>query len=151
MRISFYLLNFTLVNVGLGVAAAIVTALLGLPNPLLWGVLVAVLNFVPYVGAMTSMAMLAMVGLQTFDSVPQALAAPIILAGLMAISAEVVTPYVLGRGLLLNPVAIFIAIMLWGWLWGIVGVLLAVPLLASLKIICERVEPLHPIAEFLTT
>jgi predicted PurR-regulated permease PerM len=149
--ISFYLLNFTLVNVGLGVAMAIVTALLGIPNPLLWGVLVAVLNFVPYVGAITSMAMLAMAGLQTFDSVPQALAAPAILVGLVAISAEVVTPYVLGRGLLLNPVAIFIAIMLWGWLWGIVGVLLAVPLLASFKIICERVEPLNPIAEFLTT
>lgn len=149
--ISFYLLNFTMVNVGLGVAIAIVTALLGFPNPLLWGVLVAVLNFVPYVGAVTSMVMLAMVGLQTFDSVPQALAAPVILAALVAISAEVITPYVLGRGLLLNPVAIFIAILLWGWLWGIVGVLLAVPLLASLKIICERVEPLHPIAEFLTT
>jgi predicted PurR-regulated permease PerM len=148
--ISFYLLNFTLVNVGLGIAIAIVAALLGLPNPLLWGVLVAVLNFVPYVGATASMAMLAMVGLQTFDSVPQALIAPAILAGLVAISAEVVTPYVLGRGLLLNPVAIFIAIMLWGWLWGIVGVLLAVPLLASFKIICERVDPLHPIAEFLT-
>lgn len=149
--ISFYLLNFTLVNVGLGVTMAIVTALLGFPNPILWGVLVAVLNFVPYVGAITSMAMLAMVGLQTFDSVPQALAAPAILAGFVAISAEVVTPYVLGRGLLLNPVAIFIAIMLWGWLWGIVGVLLAVPLLASFKIICERVESLNPIAEFLTT
>ena len=149
--ISFYLLNFTLVNVGLGVAMAIVTALLGIPNPLLWGVLVAVLNFVPYVGAITSMAMLAAVGLQTFDSVPQALAAPLILVGLVAISAEVITPYVLGRGLLLNPVAIFIAIMLWGWLWGIVGVLLAVPLLASFKIICERVKPLNPIAEFLTT
>jgi predicted PurR-regulated permease PerM len=148
--ISFYLLNFTLVNAGLGVAVAIVTALLGLPNPLLWGVLVAVLNFVPYVGSLVSMAMLAMVGLQTFDSVPQALIAPAILAGLVAVSAEVVTPYVLGRGLLLNPVAIFIAIMLWGWLWGIVGVLLAVPLLASFKIICERVEPLNPIAEFLT-
>jgi predicted PurR-regulated permease PerM len=149
--ISFYLLNFTLVNAGLGVAMAIVTALLGIPDPLLWGVLVAILNFVPYVGAITSMAMLAMVGLQTFDSLPQALAAPAILVGLVAISAEVVTPYVLGRGLLLNPVAIFIAIMLWGWLWGIVGVLLAVPLLASFKIICERVEPLNPIAEFLTT
>jgi predicted PurR-regulated permease PerM len=149
--ISFYLLNFTLVNVGLGVAMAIVTAFLGMPNPLLWGVLVAVLNFVPYAGAIASTAMLAMVGLQTFDSVPQALAAPAILVGLVALSAEVVTPYVLGRGLLLNPVAIFIAIMLWGWLWGIVGVLLAVPLLASFKIICERVEPLHPIAEFLTT
>ena len=148
--ISFYLLNFTLVNVGLGVAMAIVTALLGFPNPLLWGALVAVLNFVPYVGAITSIAMLAMVGLQSFDSVPQALAAPAILGGFVMISAEVVTPYVLGRGLLLNPVAIFIAIVLWGWLWGIVGVLLAVPLLASFKIICERIEPLNPIAEFLT-
>lgn len=149
--ISFYLLNFSLVNVGLGVAMTIVTALLGFPNPLLWGVLVAILNFVPYVGAITSIAMLAMVGLQTFDSVPQALAAPAIFGGFVVISAEVVTPYVLGRGLLLNPVAIFVAIMLWGWLWGIVGVLLAVPLLASFKIICERVESLNPVAEFLTT
>jgi len=149
--ISFYLLNFTLVNAGLGVAMAVVTALLGIPNPLLWGTLIAVLNFVPYVGPLTSMAILAMVGIQTFDSLPLALAAPAILLVLVGISAEVITPFVLGRGLLLNPVAIFIAILLWGWLWGIVGVLLAVPLLASFKIVCERVEPLRPIAEFLTT
>ena len=149
--ISFYLLSFTSVNVGLGVAMAVVTALLGIPNPLLWGALVAVLNFVPYIGALTSMAVLAMVGIQTFDSLPLALAAPAALLVFVVISAEVITPFVLGRGLLLNPVAIFIAILLWGWLWGIVGVLLAVPLLASFKIVCERVEPLHPIAEFLTT
>ncbi len=149
--ISFYLLSFTAVNFGLGVGLAVVTALLGIPNPLLWGALVAVLNFVPYVGALTSMAILAMVGIQTFDSLPLALAAPAALLVLVLISAEVITPFVLGRGLLLNPVAIFIAILLWGWLWGIVGVLLAVPLLASFKIVCERVEPLHPIAEFLTT
>ena len=148
--ISFYLLNFTLVNAGLGVAMAVVTALLGIPNPLLWGALVAVLNFVPYVGALSSMAVLAMAGIQTFDSVPLALAAPVILLVLAGLAGEVVTPFVLGRGLLLNPVAIFIAILLWGWLWGLVGVLLAVPLLASFKIVCERVEPLHPIAEFLT-
>ena len=149
--ISFYLLNFTLVNVGLGVALAIATALLGLPNPLLWGAIVAVLNFVPYIGAIASMAILAIAGLQTFDSLAIALAAPAILLVLVGIAAEVVTPMVLGRGLQLNPVAIFIAIMLWGWLWGIVGVLLAVPLLVSFKIICERVEPLHGVAEFLTT
>ena len=148
--ISFYLLSFTSVNVGLGVAMAVVTALLGIPNPLLWGALVAVLNFVPYVGAFTSVAILAMVGVQTFDSLPQALAAPAIMLMLVFISAEVITPFVLGRGLLLNPVAIFIAILLWGWLWGLVGVLLAVPLLVSFKIVCERVEPLNPIAEFLT-
>ncbi len=148
--ISFYLLNFTAVNVALGVAMAAVTALLGIPNPLLWGALVAVLNFVPYLGAITSMAILAMAGMQTFDSLPLALAAPVILLILAGLAGEVVTPFVLGRGLLLNPVAIFLAILLWGWLWGLVGVLLAVPLLASFKIICERVEPLHPIAEFLT-
>ncbi|MGB0086471.1 MAG: AI-2E family transporter [Rhodomicrobiaceae bacterium] len=148
--ISFYLLSFTLVNVGLGVAMAVVTAVLGMPNPLLWGALVAVLNFVPYVGALASMAILAIVGIQTFDSLPLALAAPAILLILVGIAGEVITPFVLGRRLQLNPVAIFIAILLWGWLWGIVGVLLAVPLLASFKIICERVEPLHPIAEFLT-
>ena len=70
--ISFYLLNFTLVNVGLGAAMAVVTALLGIPNPILWGTLVAVLNFVPYVGALTSMAILSIVGVQTFDSLPHA-------------------------------------------------------------------------------
>jgi predicted PurR-regulated permease PerM len=149
--ISFYLLNFTLVNVGLGTAMAVVTALLEIPNPLLWGTLVAVLNFVPYVGALISMAVLAVVGVQTFDSLPHALAAPGILLVFVGITGEVITPFVLGRGLKLNPVAIFVAILLWGWLWGIVGVLLAVPLLASFKIICERVEPLHSVAEFLTT
>ena len=149
--ISFYLLSFTSVNVGLGVAMTIVTAVLGMPNPLLWGAVVAIFNFVPYLGALTSMAILGMVGVQTFDSLPMALAAPVILLVLVGVTAEVITPMVLGRGLLLNPVAIFIAILLWGWLWGIVGVLLAVPLLASFKIICERVEPLHGVAEFLTT
>ncbi len=149
--ISFYLLSFTLLNVALGVIMAGVTALLGLPNPLLWGVLVAVLNFVPYVGALTSMAILAIVGVQTFDSLAQALAAPAILLALIVASAAVVAPFILGRRLLLNPVAIFISILLWGWLWGIFGVLLAVPLLATFKIVCERVEPLHPVAEFLTT
>jgi predicted PurR-regulated permease PerM len=148
--ISFYLSSFTMVNVALGVVMAAVTALLGISNPLLWGAVVGLLNFVPYVGALSSMAILAMVGVQTFDSLPQALAAPAILLALVIISAEVITPFVLGRGLQLNPVAIFIAILLWGWLWGLTGVLLAVPLLASFKIICERVEPLHPIAEFLT-
>ncbi len=148
--ISYYLLTFAAVNAGIGVAMGVVTALLGIPNPLLWGTLVALLNFVPYIGAAVSTATLTFVGVITFDSLGMALAAPAIMLILAGLSAEVITPLVLGRGLRLNPVAIFIAIMLWGWLWGIVGVLLAVPLLASFKIICERVEPLAPIAEFLT-
>jgi predicted PurR-regulated permease PerM len=147
--ISYYLLTFAAVNAGIGVAMGVVTRCSAY-QPLLWGTLVALLNFVPYVGAAVSTATLTFVGVITFDSLGMALAAPAIMLILAGLSAEVITPLVLGRGLRLNPVAIFIAIMLWGWLWGIVGVLLAVPLLASFKIICERVEPLAPIAEFLT-
>jgi predicted PurR-regulated permease PerM len=117
----------------------------------LWGALVAVLNFVPYIGAITSMGLLAMAGIQTFDSLPQALIAPAILGFLVVLSAAVIAPFILGRRLSLNPVAIFVSILVWGWLWGIVGVLLAVPLLATVKIVCERIEPLNPFAEFLTT
>jgi predicted PurR-regulated permease PerM len=95
--ISFYLLSFTSVNVGLGLglAMAIATALLGMPNPLLCGAVVAILNFVPYVGAIASMAILTKVGVQTFDSLPQALAAPALLLVLVAITAEVITPLAL--------------------------------------------------------
>ena len=134
----------------MGVAMGITAALLGIPNPILWAALVAVLNCVPYVGPLVSMGVLALVGFTTFDSLSLALAAPGIMLLLSVFSAQVVMPLVLGRGLRLNPVAIFISVMLWGWLWGIVGVLLAVPLLASFKIVCERIEPLAPFAEFLT-
>lgn len=148
--ISYYLLAFAALNIGMGVAMGIATALLGIPNPILWAALIAVLNCVPYVGPLVSMGVLALVGITTFDSLSLALAAPAIMLILSVFSAQVVMPLVLGRGLRLNPVAIFISVMLWGWLWGIVGVLLAVPLLASFKIVCERIEPLAPFAEFLT-
>jgi predicted PurR-regulated permease PerM len=148
--ISYYLVAFAAVNIGLGLAMGIVTAVLGIPNPLLWGTLVAILNFIPFIGAIASMCVLALAGYMSFDTPTLALAAPVSMFILSSISSEIVTPLVLGRGLRLNPVAIFIGIMLLGWLWGIIGVLLAVPLLASFNIICERVEHLAPIAEFLT-
>ena len=148
--ISYYLLAFAALNIGMGVAMGIVTALLGIPNPILWAALVAVLNCVPYIGPLVSMGVLALVGITTFDNLTSALVAPGMMLLLSVFSAQVVMPLVLGRGLRLNPVAIFISVMLWGWLWGIVGVLLAVPLLASFKIVCERIEPLAPFAEFLT-
>ena len=148
--ISYYLLTFALLNVGMGIAMGIITALLGIPNAFLWATLVAILNCVPYVGPLVSMAILTVAGFATFDNSSTALAAPGMMLLLSVFSAQVVAPLVLGRGLRLNPVAIFISIMLWGWLWGIIGVLLAVPLLASFKIVCERVDPLAPLAEFLT-
>lgn len=148
--ISFYLLTITLVNAGLGTSVALVLWFLGIPNPMLWGTMVAILNFAPYLGALINLTVLTMVGMLTFDTMSEALIIPGIFVILTLSASNVIVPLVLGRRLLLSPVAIFIAIMVWGWLWGVIGALLAVPLLASFKIVCERVGPLRPIAEFLT-
>ena len=148
--ISFYLTAITLTNMGLGLIVSISLGIIGIPNPMLWGAMVTILNFVPYIGAITNLVVLSVVGMLTFDSLAQALLMPAVFAVLTVLANNVLLPAVLGRRLLLSPVAIFVAIMLWGWLWGVWGALLAVPLLASFKIICERVEPLQPIAEFLT-
>lgn len=148
--ISFYLTTVTLINLGLGVCVAVMLTLMQVPNPLLWGAMVTLLNFAPYVGASINLLVLSMVGMLTFDDLASSLLVPGIFALLTVTASNVVLPMVLGRRLLLSPVAIFIAILVWGWLWGVIGALLAVPLLASVKIVCERIEPLNPIAEFLT-
>ena len=148
--ISFYLAAVTLTNLGLGLSVALALGFAGVPNPMLWGAMVAILNYAPYIGPIANLLILTLVGMLTFDSLSQALVIPGVFALVTVLVSHVVLPAILGRRLLLSPVAIFIAIMLWGWLWGVLGALLAVPLLASFKIICERVEPLQPIAQFLT-
>ena len=147
--ISFYLVMMLLINIGLGLGVAGITAFLGIPDPLLWGTLTAVLSFAPYVGELAIAVMLFVVSMVTFDTLGQSLIAPISYLLLMS-SVHLVVPFIVRRRLLLNPVAIFVGIIFLGWIWGIPGALLAVPLLASFKTICERVGPLNPIAAFLT-
>ncbi|MFO1431792.1 MAG: AI-2E family transporter [Candidatus Competibacteraceae bacterium] len=147
--ISHYLLTVTLINSSLGAVATVGLYWMGVPNAMLWGAMVALFNFAPYVGATVSVIILAAVGLLTFDTLGQALLVPGIVATLSVIEGQIITPAVLGQRLSLSPVAIFIAMILWGWLWGVPGALLAVPLLASFKIVCEKLEPLQPVATFL--
>lgn len=149
-EISFYLRSLTLMNVTLGVINGAVCWAVGLPNPLLWGVVVAVLSFAPYAGSAVIAGLLSFVGMLTFEEWLPALTPTGVYLFSMFIAGNVVIPYVLGRRLTLSPLAIFVAIIFWGWMWGVIGALVAVPLLASFKIICERIEPLQPIAEFLT-
>jgi len=148
--ISFYLLTMTITNICVGLAVGIAMAILGVPNPHLWGVLATILSYAPYVGPAVITGLMAIVGMITFDNVWMALATPVTYLFIAIMGSNVILPIVLGRRLTLSPVAIFIAIIIWGWLWGVVGALAAVPLLASFKIICERVVPLKPISEFLT-
>jgi len=148
--ISIYLFVLTIINVGLGVVMALVAWAIGLPNPVLWGGLTALLSFAPYAGTTLAAIILTVVGMMTFDSLLWALIAPGIFVVLMFIYGNFLIPMTLGNRLSLSAVAIFIAIVFWGWLWGIAGALLAVPILASVKIICRRFQSLRPIAEFLS-
>jgi predicted PurR-regulated permease PerM len=147
--VSIFLGTVTLINVGLGLVIALLMAVVGMPNPLLWGVAAGLLEFVPYAGATTMTAILSVAALVTFDDVGHALLVPALFVGTTLIQAYVVSPILLGRRLTLNPVAIFVALLFWSLVWGVAGAFLAVPLLATLKIFCDHIERLQPVGEFL--
>lgn len=149
-EISTYLFTIALINSGLGVVTAIAMYLLGMPNPILWGVMVALLNFIPYVGDIVSITVLTIVALLTFDNLTHALLVPFIYYVITAVEGQLITPMILGRRFTLNPVFIFVSLMFWGWIWGIPGALLAVPFLVTIKILCDHVEPLSKFADFLS-
>src|SRR5436189_2722189 len=150
MQISRYLLTITLINIGLGTAVGLTVYLLGLPNPIMWSVLVAVLNFVPYLGAITGIICMTLGAVLSFDSLGYAMVFPASYLLLAALEGNFITPMVLGRSLTLNPVVILIALAFWGWMWGISGMILAVPILATFKIFCDHIEPMAPIAELIS-
>ncbi len=150
MQISRYLLTITLINIGLGIAVGTTVHLLGLRNPIMWGVLVATLNFIPYLGALTGIICMTLGAVLSFDSLGYALVFPASYLIIATLEGNFITPLVLGRSLTLNPVVILIALAFWGWMWGISGMILAVPILATFKIFCDHIEPMKPIGEFLS-
>jgi predicted PurR-regulated permease PerM len=149
--ISTYLVTISLVNVGLGLAVAGVMFLLKMPSPLLWGFLAAVAEFVPYLGSTAMIGLLSLAGLVTFDQVGHAFLVPAAYLGVNIIQSQFLSPLILGHRLTLNPVAIFVGLVFWFWIWGVPGAFLAVPLIATFKIFCDHIEALAPIGEFLGT
>ena len=147
--ISAYLLTAAAVNVGEGVVVAAAMWLLGMPNPALWGALVALLEFIPYLGALVMVAILTLAALTTFDGAGRALLVPATFLAINLAQAYVVTPLLLGHRLSLNPVALLVGLAFWFWLWGVPGAFIAVPLLAAFKILCDHVPALASVGEFL--
>jgi predicted PurR-regulated permease PerM len=147
--ISTYLYTITLINVGEGIAIGLAMYAVGLPNAALWGVLAALLEFIPYVGAVIMFGMLTLAGFVTFDTLGRAMIPPLVYLVVNFFQSNVFSPMILGRRLTLNPVAIFIGFVFWLWMWGIPGGFIAVPLLATFKIFCDHIESLAPIGEFL--
>ncbi|MGF1552611.1 MAG: AI-2E family transporter [Paracoccaceae bacterium] len=145
-----YLSAITLVNAGLGVAVGLAMWGLGLPEPLLFGAIAFGLNFIPYLGALTGVALATVIA---FVSLTDPWMAPIaggVYFALTSIEGQFVTPYVVGRMLKLNTVVVFVAVAFWAWMWSFVGMIIAVPLLVVLRVFAEHLSPLRPIGEFLS-
>jgi predicted PurR-regulated permease PerM len=147
--ISTYLFTAALVNIGIGIVVALVMTLLGMPNPMLWGALAALAEFIPYIGATALLATLTLAGLATFPETGHALLVPASYLAVNIVQSNFVSPVILGRRLTLNPVAILVGLVFWWWLWGVGGAFIAVPLLVTFKIFCDHIESLSPIGEFL--
>jgi predicted PurR-regulated permease PerM len=148
-QVSSYLVTTTLVNVAFGVVVGVAMHLLGMPNPVLWGAVAGVTNFIPFVGALACTVILGAVALLHFESLGRALLVPFVFQALNLLEGSVVTPRLVGERLSLNPVVVFAAVLFWGWIWGVPGALLAVPITASVKIACDHIEGLSPVGEFL--
>ena len=149
-HVSRYLFTATMINLCLGLAVGTAVGLLGLRNPIMWGTMVAVLNFIPYLGALTGIICITLGAILSFDSMGYAMLFPAVYLGLATLEGNFITPWVMGRSLTLNPVMILLSLTFWGWMWGIAGIILAVPILAAFKIFCAHIQPMEPLAEFLS-
>jgi predicted PurR-regulated permease PerM len=141
-EISRYLLTISLINAGLAAVVTVVMHAFGLPSPLLWGVMGGILNFIPFVGAMASAAVIGIVSLLTFDDLGRALLPPLAFIALTSLEGFFVTPTLIGRRMTFGPIPILLAVFVGSWLWGVAGALIAVPTLAIGKIVYEHIAPI---------
>lgn len=149
-EISRYLFTISVINIMVGVIVGMGMWLLGIPNALVWGVASAVLNYLPYVGALIAIILVGIISIVTFDNTLYGLLAPAFILVVHIVEGQFFTPMLLGRRLELNAVFVFISISFWSWLWGFVGALMAVPMLVIFKVACDNFETLHGIGSFLT-
>ncbi len=148
--VSSYLMTVTLINLALGVVITIALSLIGTPNAILWGAVAALLNFLPFAGAFIGAGLLAIVSLGTYDTLSAALVPPAIYLVCTTLEGNFITPAIVGRRLQLNIVAVFTAVVVWGWLWGIGGALMAVPILLVVKVLCDHIDSWKAFGEFLS-
>jgi predicted PurR-regulated permease PerM len=150
-EISRYVLTITIINALVGLAFALALYFLGVPldEALLWGTMAALLNFAPYVGPLIGMLIMLLMGFVAFDDPLHAVLPAGIYLGLHALEGQLITPIVLGKRMALSPLILILALMVFGWLWGIIGLLLAVPLLVCVKIVLSKIEGMEGWAKLL--
>jgi predicted PurR-regulated permease PerM len=148
-NISGYLATISLMNLGVGILTGVAAFFCGLSDPILWGTTAFLLNYVPILGPLCGIVILFLASLLTFGTLWQALLPAGIYLGIHLVEGEIVTPLLLARRFILNPVLVIVSLVFWYWMWGIAGALLAVPMLATVKIVCDRIKPLMALGHFL--
>ena len=146
---SRYLLLSLIINAGVALATISGLWLVGMPTALLWGCIAGVLNFVPYLGAFTTLALLTLSALSTPVTTGHELLAPVIFLCIHLLESNIVTPTVLGRRLPLSSIAVFVALLFWGWMWGIPGAVIAVPVTVLIKVTCDHLPGLEHVGALL--
>jgi predicted PurR-regulated permease PerM len=147
--ISLYLVTITAMNLLVGLATAVAMHLCGLGDPLLWGATAFLLNYIPILGPLFGTVMFLLAGMLSFDSLWWALLPPALYFGIHLVEGETLTPMLLANRFTLNPVLVVLSLVFWFWMWGVPGAILAVPMLAILKIVCDRVRLLKALGHFL--
>ncbi|WP_290652282.1 AI-2E family transporter [Aquisalimonas sp.] len=145
-EITRYLGVITLSNSAVGVLTGILLWVLGLPSPVVWGVIATLLRFIPYLGVLATTILLAIISAISLDDPWMMLIAPLGYLVLSSFVGFVLEPYIHGYRMDINPIVIFLGIFFWGWLWGAIGVLLAVPLMTVIMVVLRHIESLRPVS-----
>jgi predicted PurR-regulated permease PerM len=147
--ISAYLVTITAMNAAVGLATATAMYLCGLGDPLLWGTTAFLLNFIPILGPLCGTVIFLLAGMLSFETLGWALLPAAVYFGVHLVEGQTLTPMLLARRFTLNPVLVILSLVFWFWMWGVPGAILAVPMLAILKILCDRMRPLKALGHFL--
>jgi predicted PurR-regulated permease PerM len=147
--ISAYLLTITLMNTAVGALSGLTAWLCGLGDPVLWGTVAFLLNFVPVLGPTAGVAIFFVAGLLSFDTLWQAFLPAALYLAIHIVEGETLTPWLLARRFTLNPVLVIVSLVFWYWMWGVPGAILSTPMLATLKIVCDRIQPLAALGHFI--
>ncbi|HEY2619926.1 MAG TPA: AI-2E family transporter [Acetobacteraceae bacterium] len=148
-NVSAYLITVTLINVVVGVLTLLVMWACGVANPLLWGLIALVVNFVPILGPLAALVIFLMAGVLSLGVTWWALLPVGLYFLIHVVEGEIVTPMLMARRFTINPVAVILALLFWYWMWGVPGAILAVPMLAITKIVCDDIRPLRAFGHFL--
>ncbi len=148
-EVSRYLATVFVINLGLGIWVGCCMWLLGMPNPALWGTVAFSFNFVPYIGSLVGVLVVAAVSLVTFTDFWSVLLPPAVYLLSTSMEGQIITPTIVGRRLKMNAVAVLLSVAFWAWLWGVAGAIIAVPMLVVLKVFAQHVDPLSGVGEFL--